>query len=237
VVVKLVPLALLPYAWWRGARRAAGIALAVLALACVAATWHFGRGIWADWLHFAVLAPLGAANGWAHNQSLDAYVLRLWMPSAVLVLPVQAPVAQRVLSLALSLVLAAATVWVLAHSKRAAGETTQSAARLPLEVGLLTLALLMLMKITWVHTLAGMLFVWPVMMVTIWRAAERGRAWSRRAAVAACAGFFLSAAHLPILWGTHFAHYPLVILTGAHLAGLLLLWGVAAFLMSSDKLE
>jgi hypothetical protein len=234
VVVKLVPLALLPWVWWRGPRRALTVAAGTLALVCAAATAHFGAGIWGDWLHFAVVAPLGAPNGWAHNQSLDAYLLRLFMPGAVIAVPAQVPPAQRILSLVLSLGLAAATGWILWKGGRARGERPADATRVPLELAFLVLALLTLMKITWVHTLAGMLFVWPVLIATIWRAAEQGAPWSRTAGLAACAGFFLSSAHLPILWGDRLAREPWILLTGAHLAGLVLLWAVSGFLLRHE---
>jgi len=234
-VVKLVPVTLVAYVWWRGPRRAAGVALGVLAAVCAAATIHFGAGIWADWWRHAVLAPLGTPNGWAHNQSLDAYVLRLFVPGAVSAVPAHAPAAPRILSLALSLGVAAATVWIVVRSARARLAPPLDAARVPLELGFLVLALLMLLKITWVHTLAGMLFVWPVLMVTIWRAAEQGAPWARAAGVLACTGFFLSSAHLPILWGDRLARWPWVLLTGAHLAGLLLLWIVSAFLLHPKR--
>ena len=212
-----------------------GVAVGVLAAVCAAATLHFGAGIWADWWRHAVLAPLGTPNGWAHNQSLDAYLLRLFVPGAVSAVPAHAPAAPRILSLSLSLGVAAATVWILVKSARARLAPPLEAARVPLELGFLVLASLMLMKITWVHTLAGMLFLWPVLMVTIWRAAEQGAPWARAAGVLACTGFFLSSAHLPILWGDRLDRWPWVLLTGAHLAGLLVLWGAAAFLLRPKR--
>ena len=62
------------------------------------------------------------------------------------------------------------------------------------------LAVLALMKLTWVQTLTAMLFVWPVLMTAVLRAAELERPWARRAGGWACIGFFLSSAHVPILW-------------------------------------
>ena len=230
-VVKLVPLVLVPYVWWRASRRAAGVAAGLLALACGAATVHFGTGIWGDWLRHAVLSPLGTPNGWAHNQSLDAFLLRLFVPAALVAVPAEAPAAPRILSLALSLGLAGATVGMLVQSARAQRTAALDAARMPLEFCFLTLALLVLMKITWVHTLAGMLFVWPILMVVIWRAAEEDAPWSRATGLLACVGFFLSSAHFPVLWGERLACWPWILLTGVHLTGLLILWGVSAFLL------
>jgi hypothetical protein len=89
------------------------------------------------------------------------------------------------------------------------------------------LAVLALMKLTWVQTLSAMLFVWPVLMAAILRAAELERPWARRTGLWACVGFFLSSAHVPILW-ERLRHGPLVVVTGVHLAGVLILWGTAA---------
>lgn len=230
-VVKLVPLLFLPYVWWRGARRMAAVALGVVVVLGAFSTAHFGFRIWGEWLRHAVIEPLGAPNGWAHNQSLDAFLLRLFEPAAVFAVPAEAPAAQRFLSLGLSLLVAVATGGVLVRNARSAREPAANAVRLPLEIGFLILALLVLMKIAWVHTLAGMLFVWPVLMVFIWRAAETGAPWAKRAGLAACGGFFLSSAHFPVLWGDRLARWPWVVLTGIHLAGLIVLWGVAAFLL------
>jgi hypothetical protein len=74
------------------------------------------------------------------------------------------------------------------------------AALLPIEMGAVWLAMLAVMRLTWVQTLASMLFVAPALWVVILRAAEREAPWARRAGIAACVGFFLSSAHLPILW-------------------------------------
>jgi len=70
-----------------------------------------------------------------------------------------------------------------------------------------------------------------VVMVPILRAAERGAAWAKSAGLTACAGFFLSAAHLPILWNPRLDHYPWIVFTGAHLFGLLLLWGTCGYVL------
>ena len=63
---------------------------------------------------------------------------------------------------------------------------------LPVEMGAVWLAVLAVMRLTWVQTLASMLFVGPALLVVILRAAEREACW--RAGVAACVGFFLSSA-------------------------------------------
>ncbi len=83
-----------------------------------------------------------------------------------------------------------------------------------------------IMKITWLHTLSAMLFVWPCLMLAILRAAERGASWSRPAALWASAGFFLSSAHMPVVWSA-LRHGPGVLLTNVHLVGLTILWIVS----------
>lgn len=63
-------------------------------------------------------------------------------------------------------------------------------------------------------------------MVHVLAAAERGVPGVRRLGVAACVGFFLSSAHLPVLWHA-LRDGPAVLLINAHLVGLLMLWWVS----------
>ena len=226
-LVKLAPVVLIPYAWWRGARRGATLALLLLALSMLPALAHWGWGIVPDYMRRAILPSLGTENGWAHNQSLDGFLSRLFVPSGLLAVPPGAPWPKHVLSLLLSLAVGGVTLGILVRRRRAP-------ALLPVEVGLVVLAFLVLMKITWVHTLAAMLFAWPVLMLAILRAAERGAAWARRAGLVACAGFFLAAAHIPVLWGAHWRG-PWIVVTGAHLYGLLVLWGTACFVLRHEE--
>jgi hypothetical protein len=70
-----------------------------------------------------------------------------------------------------------------------------------------------------------MLWIWPVLMIVLIRAAETGEAGAKRLGVLACVGFFLSSAHIPVLW-EGLRHGPWVVVTGAHLFGVLVLWWV-----------
>ena len=224
-LVKLTPIALLPYAWWRGARRATALALLLLVLALGGAAVHWGAWILPDYLRSGILPSLRSESGWAHNQSLDAVLTRFFLPGAVDAVPDRAPWQKHVLSAVLSVAIAAFTLRILSARR--------DATLLPVELGFVVLAVLALMKLTWVHTLAAMLFAWPVLLLAILRAAERGAPWAVRAGLVACVGFFLSSAHLPILWGEHW-HGPLVVVTGAHLYGLLILWGTSAFVLRHE---
>ena len=89
------------------------------------------------------------------------------------------------------------------------------------------------MKLTWVQTLTMMLFVWPVTLLAAWRAHELGARWGRRAAVAATVSFFLSSAHVPILWAG-FQHGPGVLVTAVHCAGVLGLWAVCGWILRHE---
>ena len=222
-LVKLAPVALLPYAWWRGARRAAALGLVLVALTMLPALAHWGWGIVPDYLASAILPSLRDEVAPPMNQSLDAFLSRLFVPSRWVESPLRAPGFKRALSAALALGIVILTL-------RALGARRRAPALVPVEVGAALLAILVLMKLTWVQTLAAMLFVWPTLMLVILRAAERGAAWARRAGLVACAGFFLSSAHLPVLW-TALRHGPQVAFTGAHLLGLLLLWSTACFVL------
>jgi hypothetical protein len=126
-----------------------------------------GFGIGIDWLQHAIAPQLRAPNGWAHNQSLDAYLLRLFDPSATMALPHTAPLGQRILSAILTLVILAVTLGEVARLQRPRGH-------LPVEVGFVVLAILITMRLTWLATLAAMLFVWPALMLVILRDSELG---------------------------------------------------------------
>jgi hypothetical protein len=222
-LVKLTPILLVPYFAWRGARRAAGLALALLVLAILPAILHWGAGIVPDYLQRALLPGFLAEAPRPMNQSLDGFLSRLLVPSPLVASPFDAPGLKRVLAALLSLGIVLATLQPLRRRDR-------TAALLPLEMGAVLLAILALMKLTWVHTLAALLWIWPVLMLVVVRAAERGAPGAARAGGLACAGFFLSSAHLPILWAG-LRHGAAVVVTGVHLAGVLLLWGVALFVL------
>jgi hypothetical protein len=222
-LAKLVPAAFVPWALWRGARRLAWIATLLLALSMLPALWHWGWSIVPDYLQHAILPSLRDEVAPPMNQSLDAFLSRLFVPSSIVAAPFDAPVLKRLLSALCALVIAAMTM-------RAVVRRVRSPGLLPVEAGAVLLALLMLMKLTWVHTLASMLWVWPALMVAILRAAELDQPWARRAGLLACLGFFLSSAHVPILW-ERLRHGPAVLVTGVHLIGLLLLWGSALWVL------
>lgn len=216
-LVKLTPVVLVAWLWWRGARRAAAVAAGLLALSIVPAIVHWGPGILLDNWQNGLLPTLRAQIGWTINQSLDAYLLRLFDPSATVADPKDAVWMKTLLSSVLALVVVVATLRVLTQRPR-------SKALLPLELGYVLLAILILMKVTWVHTLATMLVVWPILLAVVVRAAEKGAPWAVRAGVLGSAGFFLSSAHIPVLWSEKLHHYPWILLTGVHLLGIVVLW-------------
>jgi hypothetical protein len=217
-LAKLTPAAFVPWLAWRGARRAAVVALLLLVAAMVPALVHWGPGIVADYWQQAIRPSLHDLVAPPMNQSLDAFLARLLVPNMWVTPWFDAPRVAHGLALLLGLAIALPTLRALARPRPAA-------ALLPVEMGVVLLAVLALMKLTWVQTLCAMLFVWPALLVVILRAAEREAPWARRAGLLACVGFFLSSAHVPILWaGLH--HGPGLLLTGVHLCGILVLWGV-----------
>lgn len=224
---KLVPVVLLPFVAWRGRRRAAGIALLGLALSMVPAIVHWGPGIITAYVRDAILPGVRDEVAPPMNQSLDAVLSRFLVPSAWVNSPFDAPGLKRVLSVMAAAVVGWATLRRLAARRRAA-------ALVPLELGFVVLALLALMKLTWVQTLAAMLFVWPVLMLAVLRAGENGAPWARRLGLAACVGFFFSSAHVPILWPA-LRHGPLVAVTAVHLVGVLILWAAADFVLRHER--
>ena len=214
VLAKTTPAVFIAWMAWRGSRRTAVWSLVWLGLAFVPALWVWGPGIVGDWLGRGVLARLAVPSGWAHNQSLNAALLRLFVPATLDAVAAQAPVAQQVL-------VCIGTAGIVVATWRCLRIRSRPAALMPLECGLIVIALLIVTPLTWVCTMAALLFVWPVQMLVIYRAAEQEWKWAPHAAWAACAGFFLSSAHLPVLWGTALHHGPWVALTTLPLAGML----------------
>lgn len=223
-LAKTTPVVLIAWVAWRGARRTAAWSVAWLGLAFVPAVWVWGPGIIGDWLQHGVLARLAVPSGWAHNQSLNAALLRLCVPAALDGVTVRAPLLQQVLVWALTAGVAVST-WSCVRIR------SRPAAMLPLECSLIVLAILIVTPITWVHTMAALLFVWPVQMLVLARAAAQRWKWTPHATWAACAGFFLSSAHLPVLWGTALHHRPWVALTTLPLAGMLISFATCVVLL------
>jgi hypothetical protein len=217
-LVKLVPLVWLPWAAWRGRRRAAGWACIALALAFIPALVHWGADIVPAYVRDALWPGMRDDVSPPMNQSLAAAVSRFFVPSRWVEPPFTAPLVAAVVSWVLQ---AAVIGWTL----RALARPRPDPLLVPVELGYLVLAMLLVMKLTWVQTLCAMLFVWPALMIVLVAAAERDLPWARRAGVVACLGYFLSSAHVPILWAS-LRHGPAVAGTAVHTLGLLLLWGV-----------
>jgi len=218
-LLKLAPAAVIPWAAWRGARRTAALAVAWIGVAMLPALSRWGWTIVPEYARTVLLPILRREFPFPMNQSLDAVLSRLLVPNEYVQSWFDLPGLKHVLAAGLSIAVAALTLSTLRQRPR-------HPVLLPLELGYVVLALLMLMKITWLHTLCAMLFVWPCLMLAILRAAERGARWSRRAAVWASVGFFLSSAHIPVLW-SWLRHGPGVLLISVHLVGLAILWIVS----------
>ncbi|HZM15483.1 MAG TPA: glycosyltransferase family 87 protein [Candidatus Krumholzibacteria bacterium] len=221
-LIKLVPVALVPWLLWRGPRRGAVVALLLLALATTAAVMHWGWAIFADYIQDALLLASTRELPRPMNQSIDAMLSRLLVPNSDVHAFADLPRLKFVLSLGLGLLVVVLTLRTL--------RTRRQVALLPVELGMVTLALLALMKITWVHTLAAMLFVWPCTMLAIARAAERGAPWAVWLGLLCCAGFFLSSAHFPLLWHG-WTHGPQSLVLNLHGVGVLLLWVVTRWVL------
>lgn len=227
VVLKLTPLAAVVWAAWRGARRAVLGSLLVLALGGAAAAWQMGWDIGTEYVRAALLPAFESEAPQPMNQSLDATLSRLLVPSDVVRSPFNQPTLKHALSLALSGLLVLFTVTCVRAPRR-------HPALLPVELGLVMLAVLMIMKLTWLQTLAAILFVWPCVMLPILRAAERGAPWAVRTGIAASVGFFLSSAHMPVLWSA-LRQGPAVALISVHLVGLFILWWVCRRVLQRES--
>lgn len=238
-LVKLFPVALLPLVWWRGGPRAAATAAAVILAATALACIHWGPSILQSYVTDALLPLNHAHYVWPNNQSLASFFGRLLVGDVEIVAPVHAPLLAASLSVLLSVAIVVVTVLALVRLQlRTTSATHVDASRLGadgglvgVELGCAVIAVLLVMKITWVHTLTSMLFVWPLVMLAVMRAAEDDAPWAGRLGALACVGFFLSSAHFPTLWGDFFKRWPGTALTGIHLAGLLLLWWCCVILL------
>jgi hypothetical protein len=216
-LVKLVPVVWIPWAAWRGRRRAAAWACVALVIALVPAVVHWGADIVPTWVH-ALVPGMRDDVSLPMNQSLAAAVSRFFVPSRWVEPPFTAPRVALVVSWLLSAAIVGGTLRALVRPR-------PDPQLVPVEFGYVVLAMLLVMKLTWVQTLCTMLFVWPALMIVLVAAAERDLPWARRAGLVACLGYFLSSAHFPILWAS-LRHGPAVALTTVHTLGLLLLWGV-----------
>jgi hypothetical protein len=216
-LAKLVPFVWIAWVAWRGRRRAAAWALAGLALVSLPALAHWGWEIVPAYVRDALLPSLQDDVSPPMNQSLDAAISRLLVPSRWVTPPFDAPQLARLVSLLGVAAIAAGTLATLRRSRR-------DALAAPLEFGFVVLAMLLAMKLTWVQTMCVMLFVWPSLTIVLAAAPGPAAVWLRRIAIVAAAGFFLSSAHVPILWAG-LRHGPAVVVTTVHALGLLLLWG------------
>lgn len=216
VLAKLAPVLLVFLAWWRDRRRTAYVAIGLLCVSMLPAVLYWGWDIVPDYFRRAIFPSLRDEVVPPMNQSLDAVLSRWLVQGGVVAAPLHWPLAKRLLS-------AAATIAILAVTWRRLHRTRVEAGLVPLEIGFVVLAMLLVMKLTWVQTLTAMLGVWPALMLVILRAAERDAAWARRAGLLACLGFWLSSAHVPILWPP-LRHGPGIAVLGVHFYGVLLLW-------------
>ncbi len=223
--LKLTPIVAIPYAAWRGARHAAIFATVLLIVSLGAAVAYWGWDIVPAYVRDALIPALGREFPRPMNQSLDAVLARHLVANDEVRAFVHLPWLKQTLSILAGLTIATLTLRTLRRPRHRA--------LLALEYGTVTLAMLLLMKITWVHTLAAMLFVWPCAMLAIVRAAERGAPWALRTGLWACAGFFLSSAHFPILWQGWRAG-PQSLLVNVHAAGLVILWCVTRKILASQ---
>ena len=224
--VKLTPIVAIPYAAWRGAWRAAMFATLLLAVSLGAALAYWGWDIAPAYVRDALLPALGREFPRPMNQSLDGALARHLVTNDEVRAFVHLPWLKHTLSALAGLAIVGLTLRTLRRPRHRA--------LLALEFGTVTLAMLLVMKITWVHTLAAMLFVWPCAMLAIIRAAERGAPWALRTGLWACAGFFLSSAHFPILW-QGFRAGPQSLLVNVHAVGLVILWLVSRRILAAER--
>lgn len=214
--LKLTPVAVFAWLAWQRRWRWLLAGALVFAIALAAGLPRWGIGIAGDYWNAALLPALGDEFPRPMNQSLDAAWSRLLVPSALVQSPFDAPQLKIWLSLLSSLVLFGFTMQTLRKASRKLHQ-------LPLALSLIVIAILLLMKITWLHTLTSALFVWPILITHILKRSEQEFPEALKTGLWACLGFFLSSAHLPVLWHA-LRNGPSVLLINMHLYGLLILW-------------
>jgi hypothetical protein len=222
-VLKLTPAAIFAWMAWRRRWTWLLVGASILLLAALASEWHWGFGIHREYVESALWPALGGEFPRPMNQSLDAAWSRLLVPSPLVQSPFDAPRLKVWLSVSTSVAL-------LLISLRRLARVPWTPTHMPLAFGMFFVLLLVLMKITWLHTLTAILFVWPVVMVHVLATTERGSPLAARLGFWACVGFFLSAAHLPVLWESLRSGAG-VLLINTHLYGLLILWWVCVRLL------
>jgi alpha-1,2-mannosyltransferase len=218
-LLKVTPVLLLPWLVWRLGRRALTTALLSGAVALVPALVVWGPRILWRYPFEALWPAAHLEHAWPHNVSLRAFTLRL-LEAANGEVPMALVTGAALLLEAL----------IVVGSIRALRRQPAPASR-PLEFALLVLALLLVMRVTWVHTLTAMLFVWPLSMAACTALWPTARTEARQLMGWSCLGFFLTTAHLPVLWGERWMTWPWLLAPGLHTLGLVLLWGVVVRLL------
>jgi len=230
-LLKLVPILLLPWLAWRAGRRAVLATLVALSVSMIPAFLLWGPSIVVWYLRDALWPAAHLEIAWSNNVSIDALWLRLLAPLTPLTASGSwAPVtslAARLAGRGTDLLLVGVSVVALWRHRRHRRDGDVA-----LELALLVLLLLLVMRLTWVHTLTSMLFVYPILM--FWGAEQASGDHRRRGVTAmllTSVGFFLSAAHLPVLWGDRWMTWPWLLAPGLHTIGLLCLWALCVVLL------
>jgi hypothetical protein len=169
---------------------------------------------------------------WTNNVSVEALWLRLLTPLTAMQHPgvEWSPITSTAAIIAARLsevVLVLLSIDALRRLRRRSSRHPENT--LHFEFAMLVLLLLLIMRLTWVHTLAAVLFVYPLLMHWgVGSAVQQHRAGVVRMAATSLA-FFLGAAHLPVLWEHRWMTWPWLLAPGLHTIGLLAMWGLCVW--------
>jgi hypothetical protein len=183
VSIKVLPILLVAYFWWRGPRNVALVAIeGFVALQLVSqiitpATAHYWFGVFPD--------LFGQAFPFLDNQSLNAVISRTLLPNIDPSFP-NTPIAdgealRPIVTWIANLLTATATIWVLrAARKRApdvdlAQESEGRTIRLLLEVSLVMITTLLVSGSTWLHHLVALSVPVMALLSAWWIARQMGR--------------------------------------------------------------
>lgn len=182
VSIKVLPVLLVAYFWWRGPRNVAlvssvgFVALQLISQIVTPATAHYWFGVFPD--------LFGQAFPFLDNQSLNAAISRALLPSIDPSFPntqiADGAALRPVVTWIANLLAAVAAVWVLwAARKRTAdahpaAESEGRTVRLLLEVGLVMLTTLLVSGSTWLHHLVALSVPLMALLGAWWLSTQTG---------------------------------------------------------------
>jgi hypothetical protein len=183
VSIKVLPILLVAYFWWRGQRNVAlvasvgFVALQLISQIITPATAHYWFGVFPD--------LFGQAFPFLDNQSLNAVISRALLPNIDSAFPntqiANGEALRPIVTWIANLLAATATIWVLRAARRRgpdvdlAQESAGRTPRLLLQVSLVMITTLLVSGSTWLHHLVALSVPVTALLSAWWIARQMGR--------------------------------------------------------------